>query len=52
MIIESGERGTLYTLKMRKANWIGHILRKKCLLKRVTEGKVELSHFVPNGVPS
>jgi len=24
-----------------KANWIGHIWRRKCLLKHVTEGKVE-----------
>jgi hypothetical protein len=26
---------------MRKANWIGHILNKNCLLKHVTEGKIE-----------
>jgi hypothetical protein len=25
----------------RKANWIGHILRMNCLLKRVIEGKIE-----------
>jgi hypothetical protein len=24
-----------------KANWIGHMLRRKYLLKHVTEGKVE-----------
>ena len=30
------------TLQRRKANWIGHILRKNCLLKYVIEGKVEL----------
>jgi len=24
-----------------KANWIGHILRRKCLLKRVIEGKIK-----------
>jgi hypothetical protein len=24
-----------------KANWIGHILRKNCLLQRVTEGKIQ-----------
>ena len=24
-----------------KANWIGHILRRNCLLKQVTEGKIE-----------
>ena len=26
---------------IRKANWIGHILRRNCLLKQVTEGKVK-----------
>jgi hypothetical protein len=25
----------------RKANWIGHILRRNCLLKHVIEGKLE-----------
>jgi len=27
----------------RKANWSGHILRKNCLLKLATEGKVEVT---------
>jgi hypothetical protein len=31
---------TLHTTNRRKANWIGHILRRNCLLK-VTEGKIE-----------
>jgi hypothetical protein len=34
------ERNVLHTVKRRKANWIGHILRRNCLLKHVTEGKV------------
>jgi len=25
----------------RKANWIGHILHRKCLRKHVLEGKIE-----------
>jgi len=25
----------------RMANWIGHILRRKCLLKQVIEGKIK-----------
>ena len=29
------------TIKSKKANWIGHILRRKCLLKPVIEGKTE-----------
>jgi hypothetical protein len=31
----------LHTTKRRKANWIGHILRRNCLLKHVIEGKRE-----------
>jgi hypothetical protein len=31
----------LLTIKRRKANWIGHILRRNCLLKHVIEGKLE-----------
>ena len=30
----------LHAVKRRKANWIGHILHKNCLLKRVIEGKI------------
>jgi hypothetical protein len=35
------DRNILHTTKRRKANWIGHILRKNCLLKHVIEGMVE-----------
>jgi hypothetical protein len=35
------ERNILHTIKRRKTNWIGHILRRNCLLKHVTEGKLE-----------
>jgi hypothetical protein len=28
-------------VKIRKANWIGRIMRRNCLLKRVIEGKIE-----------
>lgn len=31
----------LHTMKGWKANSIGHILRRSCFLKRVTEGKTE-----------
>jgi hypothetical protein len=27
-------------IRKRKANWIGHILRRNCLLKQVIEGKI------------
>jgi hypothetical protein len=33
------DRNTLRTIKRRKTNWIGHILRRNCLLKRMIEGK-------------
>jgi len=31
----------LHEISERKANWIGHILRRNCLLQRVTEGKIK-----------
>jgi hypothetical protein len=34
-------RNILHTIKRRKANWIGHIVRRNCLLKHVIEGKLE-----------
>jgi hypothetical protein len=35
------ERNIVHTIKRRKANWIGHILLRNCLLKHVIEGTVE-----------
>ena len=35
------QRNILHEIITRKANWIGHILRRKCLLKQVIEGKVK-----------
>jgi len=38
--VGSRKRGISYvTIKGRKANWIGQILRRNCLLKHVMEGK-------------
>ena len=31
----------LGAIKRKRANWIGHILHRDCLIKHVTEGKVE-----------
>jgi len=31
----------LHTIKRRKANWFGHNVRRNCLLKDITEGKIE-----------
>jgi hypothetical protein len=35
------QRNILHEIIKRKANWIGHILRRKCLLKQVIEGKIK-----------
>ena len=35
------QRNILHEISKRKANWIGHILRRNCLLKQVIEGKVK-----------
>jgi hypothetical protein len=35
------ERNILYTIKRKKANCIGHILRRHCVLKHITEGQIE-----------
>jgi hypothetical protein len=35
------EKNIVHTTERRKANWIGHILRRNCLLKHVIEGKLE-----------
>ena len=35
------QRNILYGIRKRKANWIGHILRRNCLLKQVIEGKIK-----------
>jgi len=34
------QRNILHEIHKRKANWIGHILRRNCLLQRVNEGKI------------
>jgi hypothetical protein len=35
------ERNILQTIKGRKANWLGRVLRRNCLLKQDIEGKIE-----------
>ena len=35
------QRNILHEIRKRKANWIGHILRRNCLLHRVIEGKIK-----------
>ena len=35
------QKNILHEIPKRKAKWIGHILRRNCLLQRVTEGKIQ-----------
>ena len=35
------QRNILHEIRKRKANWIGHILRRNCLLIQVIEGKIK-----------
>jgi hypothetical protein len=35
------KRNILHEIPKRKGNWIGHILRRNCILQRVIEGKIQ-----------
>jgi hypothetical protein len=35
------QRNILHEIRKRKANWIGHILCRNCLLRQVIEGKIK-----------
>ena len=35
------QRNILHVIRKRKANWIGHILRRNCLLREVIKGKIK-----------
>jgi len=35
------QKNILHEVRKRKANWIGHILRRNCLQKQVIEGKIK-----------
>ena len=35
------QRNILHEIRKQKANWIGHILRRNCLLQQVIEGKIK-----------
>ena len=35
------QRNTLREIRKRKANWIGQILRRNCLLKQLIEGMIK-----------
>jgi hypothetical protein len=35
------QRNILHEISKRKANWIGHIFLRNCLLRQVIEGKIQ-----------
>jgi hypothetical protein len=35
------QRNILHEISKRKSNWIGHILRRNCLLQQAIEGKIK-----------
>ena len=37
------QRNILHEISKPKANWIGHILRRNCLLQKVIEGKIKVA---------
>jgi hypothetical protein len=41
LLIVKEQRNILHEISKRKANWIGHILRRTCLLRQVIEGKIK-----------
>ncbi|PNF31501.1 hypothetical protein B7P43_G00777, partial [Cryptotermes secundus] len=41
LIRVSEQRNILHEIRKWKANWLGHVLRRNCLLKEVIEGKIE-----------
>ena len=42
VLLRVNEQGNiLHKIRKRKANWIGHILRRNCLLQWVIEGKIK-----------
>ena len=41
VLLSKEQRNILHEISKRKANWIGHILRRNCLVKRVIEGEIK-----------
>ena len=41
LLTANEQRNILHEIRKRKANWIGHILHRNCLLKQVIEGKIK-----------
>jgi hypothetical protein len=41
LLKDKEQRNILHEISKRKANWIGHILRRNCLLQQVIKGKIK-----------
>jgi hypothetical protein len=41
VLLRVSEQNILHEIRKWTANWIGHILRRNCLLKQVNEGNVK-----------
>jgi len=41
LLVVNEQRNITHEIRKRKANWIGHILRRNCRLQRVIEGKIK-----------
>jgi hypothetical protein len=41
LLRDKEQRNILREIRKWKANWIGHILRRNCLLKQFIEGKIK-----------
>jgi hypothetical protein len=41
LLTVKGQRNILHEISIWKANWIGHILRRNCILQQVIEGKMK-----------
>ena len=41
LLTVSEQRNILREIRKRKANWIGHILHRNCLIQQVIEGKIK-----------
>ena len=41
VLLRKEQRNILHEINKRKANWIGHVLHRNCLLQLVIEGKIK-----------
>ena len=41
LLRDNEQRNILHKIRKRKVNWIGHILRRNCLIQQVIDGKIK-----------